>query len=351
MTVSSIVDELAPPTAPGRKRSAAPVASLLLLAPILSEVLLGTNRVTTLPVLLPQIGTWGCAALLIREIVRRRGGGWLSILLLGMALAIGEECEIQQTSLAPLVGSNPVQPYGRVLGVNWVYFVWALAYESVWVVVLPIQLAELIFPDRRHESWLGHQGMIIASVVFATASFVAWYLWTQMFVPRFFPAYAYDVPLSPRALALAGIAVLIAVSFSPRFSFWPAPRPHRVAPAAWRMGLAAFLLAFPWFALIFLAYGAMPTLNFLVPLAIGLVWATFALCLFLEWSARSGWTDLHRFASISGALAASMLAGFPILFSSQAPLVDVVGKIVFNGIAIAALVVLGKSLRRSAHEG
>ena len=43
-------------------------------------------------------------ALMIRDLVRRRRQGWRAMLLLGIALAIAEECLIQQTSLAPLVG-------------------------------------------------------------------------------------------------------------------------------------------------------------------------------------------------------------------------------------------------------
>ena len=52
----------------------APIVSLLLLAPVIGEVLVGATRITTLFDLVPRIGTWGSAALLIREVVRRHGG-------------------------------------------------------------------------------------------------------------------------------------------------------------------------------------------------------------------------------------------------------------------------------------
>ena len=140
------------------------MVALLLLAPIVSELLFGTTRITTIFVLLPQIGTWGCAALLIRDLARRQRLSGMAILLLGMALAVAEECIIQQTSLSPLVGTSADHVYGRTIGVNWVYFLWALVYESVWAVVIPIQLAELIFPDRRHEPWLGNRGLIVSTL-------------------------------------------------------------------------------------------------------------------------------------------------------------------------------------------
>ena len=112
-----------------------PIVSLLLLAPLISEVIYGATRLSTIFVLVPEILTWGCAALLIREFVRRWNKGWPSMLLLGLALAVAEEWIIQQTSIAPLIGLAKTA-YGRVWGVNLVYFLWALGYESVWVVLI-----------------------------------------------------------------------------------------------------------------------------------------------------------------------------------------------------------------------
>jgi hypothetical protein len=310
---------------------------LILLAPILAELLFGTTRLTTIFVLVPQIGTWGCAGLLIRELARRRGAGWLSILLLGFALAIAEECVLQQTSLAPLVGSDPEHPYGRAFGVNWIYFLWAFVYESVWVAIVPIQLAELIHRDRRHEPWLGKRGIVITSVIFALASFIAWFLWIQVFIPKFFPALVYKVPLPAVAMALTVIVLLIIASLAPQWPSLPGPDPARSVPTPLIVGLTAFLLALPWFALIFLAYGAAPAVPAIVPFVLGLAWSALALIRFLTWCARPGWSDHHRLASITGALLASMLAGFPILFASHSPLIDVLGKFVLNLIAVALL--------------
>lgn len=131
----------------------APAITLLLLAPVIAEVLSGATRVSYIIVLVPEIMVWGCGALIIREVVVRWRGGWTSVLLLGLALSIAEEFIIQQTSPAPLpwLGSAPV--YGRVWGVNWVYFLFMLGYESVWVVLVPVQVAELIFSERRNDRW------------------------------------------------------------------------------------------------------------------------------------------------------------------------------------------------------
>ena len=321
---------------------------LLVLSPVIGEVLFGATRITTLFVLLPQIGTWGCAALIIRDVVRRRRRGWLAILLLGIALAIAEECLIQQTSLAPLVGADVEHPYGRALGVNWVYFLWALGYESLWIVVLPIQLTELIFPARRDELWLGTRGLVISTLVFLLASFVAWYSWTQLFLPQYFPELVYIVPRTAILVATAAIVALTTAALGPSSPERPDHQMAGSAPRPWVIVLVSFVLALPWFTLIFLAYGAIPTLPAVIPLASGLGLAGVSFFLINRWAKSPAWQDSSRLALICGGLAASMLAGFLIFKLGGAVPVDIVGKLVLNVVAIVLLVRLG---RREARGG
>ena len=82
------------------------------------------------------------------------------MLLLGLALSIAEEFIIQQTSLAPMPfpGSHP--EYGRIWGVNLVYLLFMLGYESVWVVLVPVQLTELFFPVGLHSPGCGNVGLL-----------------------------------------------------------------------------------------------------------------------------------------------------------------------------------------------
>ena len=179
------------PMAETRWMRIGPIITLLLLAPVISELLYGAVRVTTIFILIPEILTWGCSALLIREVVRRWHKGWQSMLLLGVALAVAEEWVIQQTSISPLVSTGQ-HAYGRVWGINWIWFLWALGYESVWVVLIPVQLTELLFPGYR--LWLRTRGLVIASVAFLVGAFAAWYGWTQ----RARVAIFHMAPYSPR---------------------------------------------------------------------------------------------------------------------------------------------------------
>jgi hypothetical protein len=102
-----------------------------------------------------------------------------SSLLLGIAFAIAEECIILQTSVSPpyqrlLFGSAPNASYLGAFGVNWAYLLWAVGYESVWGIMLPIQLTELIFPAWRDDPWLGRWGLVITAIIFLLPSFGIW---------------------------------------------------------------------------------------------------------------------------------------------------------------------------------
>lgn len=63
-----------------------------------------------------------------------------------------------------------------------------------------------------------------------------------------------------------------------------------------------------------------------------------------RWTGRAGWTSLHSFALAFGALAAAMLAGFPLLWISGAGKSDYAGKLFLNGVAIIALIRLRMKL-------
>ena len=127
-------------SAPQRGGGWRPSLALAILSPLIAEVLSGATRFSVIIALVPEILVWGCGTLVIRELVRRWRGGWTSMLLLGLGLSIAEEFLIQQTSLAPLPFPGALAHYGRAWGVNWIYFLFMLGYESVWVVLVPVQI-------------------------------------------------------------------------------------------------------------------------------------------------------------------------------------------------------------------
>jgi|HubBroStandDraft_6_1064221.scaffolds.fasta_scaffold128236_3 hypothetical protein len=320
-------------------RHLAPAFTLIFLAPFIAEVLSGATRVSFLFAFVPELMMWGCGALLIREVVRRWGGGWTSILLLGLALAVFEECIVQQTSLAPLPWLAISADYGRRLGVNWIYFLFMLGYESVWVVVVPIQVTELIFPEWREERWLRTGGMITSVIVFLLGARVAWYAWIKRARPMVFHALHYDVQWSTIVLFLIVIALLILLAFFSRH-VERKDSTTRTAPPFWSMVAAAMLFGFPWYRLMVLIFGERSTQPYWVSIGLGVVWGGFAYFFIRYWSVGRGWNDKHRWGLTFGAVLVCMIAGSS--GSSTWPRMDVVGKWVFDVAAVIGFALLAR---------
>ena len=331
------------PAADGPSNNRLAIASLLLLSPLIGEVLSGATRISFIFAFIPEIMVWGCGALLIREAVRRWGGGWISMLSLGLALSIAEEFIIQQTSLAPLNWMGATSN-GRLWGVNLFYFLFMLAYESVWIVLVPIQITELIFPQRREQPWLRTtRGIVISALFFVLGAYIAWFLWIKQARPKAFHVPDYNPPV---ATFVVGIAAIVAfVLFAYRVRTLRAEPTTRTAPGIWRTTLTTVGLVLPWYVLMVLMFIPKPVPAW-PALVAGLAWAGLAIFVIRRWSSSSGWQDMHRWALSFGALLSSMAAGF--LGSSLWPKMDVMGKLILNILAVAGMILLARSIRRRA---
>jgi uncharacterized membrane protein YeaQ/YmgE (transglycosylase-associated protein family) len=198
-------------TQPAFWRIIAPIILLIFFSPVLTELLAGIIHITNLWLLLPEMAVYGLAALLIREAVRRQGRGWITVLLLGIAYALTEECVILQTSLTPQFFPNGTASFGWAFGVQWLYLFAMLGYESVYAIVLPIALTEILFPNRRNTPWLDKRGIIVAIVVFLIGALGVWWLWSHVGVRRY-GSTDYHIPYLTIGLALLVIFLLVAIA-------------------------------------------------------------------------------------------------------------------------------------------
>jgi hypothetical protein len=328
-----------------RWRRIGPIAALLLLAPLISEVLFGATRLSAIFVLIPEVLTWGCGALLAREWVRRWNRGWPSLLSMGLALAVAEEWVIQQTSIAPLVGLAR-HTYGRVWGVNSVYLLWALGYESVWVVLIPVQLTELLFPERRAQCWLRSRGLVIASVVFVLGAVLAWYGWTQQARVSIFHLPPYSPP--PWYLSGAAGCIVILILVARGLPSRAVVESGSSLPAPSVMVLVMTVLGAAWGAFVLLGYGSLPSIPFPFALAGGVALAAAALALARRWTSNPQWGDAHRFALVFGGTLGCVLGGFVVFGAGGALRIDWIGKLAFDVLAIAWLMVFRSRMTDSA---
>jgi hypothetical protein len=198
-----------------------PVMVLIVLAPLVAEVLPGSTPITMPGLLLIDLLIYGPGALLIRELVRRRGRGWASILFLGAAYGLIEEGLALQSLFNPAY--NNVSLWGaHAFGINWIYagvnIIWI---HPVWSVAIPILLTELLLPAQRATPYLRRFGLIVTSI---------WYVLGVAMV-GFFARTSYSYTASPTLLGavvlLVLVLVIVALFVLPR----QMPRPKR-APNA-----------------------------------------------------------------------------------------------------------------------
>jgi hypothetical protein len=80
------------------------------LSPIIAEFLLGDFSIRDLPLVLALLPLYGCGALLTRELARRTGRGWPTIVLLATAYALLEEGFLTQSLVNPPPAIGPHEP-------------------------------------------------------------------------------------------------------------------------------------------------------------------------------------------------------------------------------------------------
>src|SRR5258706_15429886 len=164
---------VAPPPLP-RPRLWPALLTLYFLAPAVGELLSGSApplRFISPFSLLFEAGLYGSGAILVRELARRRGLGWGSIVLLGAAYGILEE------GLVVTSWFNPYWPdlgvlvhYGRLFDVSWVWAFGLTTYHAVVSITIPIVLTETLFPHLAARPWLRRRGLILFSIWLALIS-------------------------------------------------------------------------------------------------------------------------------------------------------------------------------------
>jgi hypothetical protein len=152
------------------------LATLALLAPFVAEFLLGDQYLAGPPAIGKQLGMYsmyvalyGSGALLIREVARRRGLGWPTILVLALAFGVAEEGLLTETLFNPhYLGLDLLSPgHIPLLGLGAPWTVYVLTLHVVWSIATPIAIAEAFFG---RSPWLRTPGTWAWSVLLAVGA-------------------------------------------------------------------------------------------------------------------------------------------------------------------------------------
>ena len=113
-------------------RRIAPALALVFLAPFVGEVLLGNTPLRLILGYLIVLPMYGFGALFIRELSRRSGRGWPTILILGVAYGVAEEGLADMSLFNPNFLGLHLLSYGNLFGIGWPWWFFVLTLHAVW---------------------------------------------------------------------------------------------------------------------------------------------------------------------------------------------------------------------------
>ncbi|MBI9050169.1 MAG: hypothetical protein JEZ00_12160 [Anaerolineaceae bacterium] len=302
-----------------------PAWALLFIAPILGELVSGHqppleffNPLVFIILALP----YGFGALICRELMIRWKTGRFALIFLGLAYGLYEEAIVVRSMFNPnWLELESLQGYGHSFGISWTYSEMLLQFHVLISIYASILLAELLYPERRDELWLGKKGFI--------ASIVGLLLW----LPAGIMMTDYMPPIIFIILSVLAIVGLLYLASKYRLRI-DNKHASKVVQTCWFYWTGFLTIAFSFIAISFT-----PEWQLRPPL-----WMTFlfvilmnglALYLLLKWIHQGdGWDDRHRFALLSG------LLSFFFLFNFLADLESFEGRSLVSIIAIWLLIKL-----------
>ncbi|MFI6603437.1 hypothetical protein ACIBHX_45000 [Nonomuraea sp. NPDC050536] len=303
--------------------------TLVVMAPVCAELTFGAMPLRwawlMFPLLVPM---YGAGVLLIREAVRRAGGGWPSLLLLGVAYELAEDgIALQALSSPHLYGAATWGP--RVLGLNTTYWESQIGYHLVFSVIIPIVLTDLLFPAHRDRPYLRRGGLIGVGVAAVLGVAIV-----RLSIPPVADP-GYQAPVPVLVGLVLGIAVLALLALRVLPGRTPSPAPGRTAPHPAVGGVLTALATVAFLGLL-IPLRTPPAggrgLWVLIPMVLATGLAVGLGRLIYRWS--PGLTNRHRAWLVGGALVSHTLIGAAVLASTS---FDRVGLIVLALLTVVLL--------------
>ncbi|WP_199242645.1 hypothetical protein [Desulfosporosinus fructosivorans] len=308
----------------------APVIGLFFLSPLVGEYLLGNisiQDIWALPFLAPM---YGGGALLIREVTRRTGRGWSTIILLGLAYGLLEAGLFDQSLFNPSFEGHDFQSAAPIpaLGLSAYNALAFIVGHAVWSISVPIAIIESLVPERKTVPWVGKVGFLVIGVLYLIGSF---FVFSDLQSEEQFLA------SMPQLISTAVVAVaLIGIAFAVgRLSL---PKIDKRTPKPWLVGTLSFIIS----GLFFGASESWLGVAFKL-LLIGLMTV-----LVLEWSRGREWNETHQLALAGGALLTYAWGGFILTtLLGRTESVHLIGNVIFATGAIMLLIIAARKTRKS----
>lgn len=315
-------------------RSWKPVLTLLFLSPVVAELLSGSTPLLQFInpfTLFLLTGLYGSGAIIVREIVKRWGKGWESILLLGAAYGMLEEGVMVKSFFDPgWPDLGLLATYGRWLGVNWVWAEWLTIYHAIYSITIPILLVELLFPNHRHDLYLGNK-----SIVFFFALIFLIVVFGHVFLT------SYRLTIIELLVCLFAMSILIYLAKKIRLRRLVEFGIHVRDRWFWLLGTIS---GFTYFIIIF---NYLPSIGIpvIVTMAIGLGFTGLIASLVL-YASRKGLSESNELSLASGFLSLLFFISF-ILEANKPGAENYTGQVVVSILFILSLIFLSCKIRHT----
>jgi hypothetical protein len=332
----------------GRGRSRA-AWTLILLAPLCAEATFSGISTPIIWLALPLlVPIYGAGVLLVRELTRRVGAGWLGLVVLGVAYEVAEDGIGLQALTSPhLYAASAWGP--RVLGLNTTYWEGQLGYHVAFSVLIPITLTELIF--RRHAAapWLGRAGLLGAAVTFVVGVALLRIGISGAEDPGYRQGWPAELGWCAVGIVLGVVALVVLPRVGPVRVAPVARPPHRAVA-----GTVAAIATLVWLGLLWpLGHNAgHPAIGHgtwvIIAMVAALLLAVAVGCLVARWCATPGFDDHHVIWLMGGALVGHSLHAVASGIADGSALLTVVLGAVILG---ATVLLLGRLDRRVGRRG
>ena len=271
-----------------------PGQGLFFLSPLLGEVVSG--YLSPLAILNPLVFVitvvpYGCGALIVREWSIRYRKGWISLVLLALAFGLFFEGIVTRVLFNPSWQDlGALAEYSHVRGVNWTLAVGIVHFQATIAIISAILLAEMIYPERRDESWISTRALKRCCLALP-----GWTLVIGIFV-SFIPPLLGALALLGLVAGLILLALVIpARPFPPRKRLIARPLVYGLVGG---IGMTLIMLG----TYIVPEWDSRPPMTTTFTALLLLVFAELALLTLLN-NGGAAWTDRQRLALVIGWLA------------------------------------------------
>ncbi|OLT40580.1 hypothetical protein BJF85_05220 [Saccharomonospora sp. CUA-673] len=294
---------------PSRRRNRRAAWTLMLLTLISAEMTFLAVAVPAMWVIFPMLfPMYGAGVLLIRELVVRTGGGWPSLIVMGVVYELVEDGFGLQ-ALTSEVMYNAIHWGPRLFGVNTTYWEVQIGYHVVFSVLIPIAITDLIFSDLRSRPYLKTSGVIITAVT----AVVGVALVRVLIAETEDPGHVAPWPFVVTVIALIAVLSFIGLRLLPRrrsATTRPVASGLQVgrvpSPAVAGLGAFAATLAFIGLLMPLNTQDQRPAVGahewVWLAMVVAASIAIGALLAIRHWHGLPDWSDTHRIWLIGGAL-------------------------------------------------